>query len=145
MCEYGCALWSGSGGICGVSISSAECNAKCRAQDWTWNYVDCLQQYAASGEQSCSTVQQAQCYDAFSLVPATDDTVQEAGYSSSFVTTVAVTSSVASLLVGVLATMFVYRFLLKPQPSDIYSRGTGSDYGVLLAAEEAGTPSRSVQ
>ncbi len=43
VCEYGCALWAG--GLCGVTVDTVTCNSKCNAESWSWNYVNCLQQY----------------------------------------------------------------------------------------------------
>ena len=48
VCEYGCALWSN--GLCGVSVESGKCAAKCASEQWSWNYVDCLQQYAPGSQ-----------------------------------------------------------------------------------------------
>lgn len=48
VCEYGCALWSQ--GLCGVTVGSSECASKCAREQWTWNYVNCLQQYAPGSQ-----------------------------------------------------------------------------------------------
>ncbi len=43
ICDYGCALWGN--GLCGVTVDAEACATQCAVEKWTWNYVDCLQQY----------------------------------------------------------------------------------------------------
>jgi hypothetical protein len=43
VCEKACELWSS--GICGTTISNSECSSACLAQNWQWDYVDCITNY----------------------------------------------------------------------------------------------------
>ena len=45
VCDSGCRLWS-SGLVCGEAIELDTCRSKCIEQNWDWNYVGCLEEYA---------------------------------------------------------------------------------------------------
>jgi len=36
---------SPTAGVCGNIVDADACRSTCVAQDWTWNYVDCIEQY----------------------------------------------------------------------------------------------------
>lgn len=73
VCDRGCALWTQmSSGICGATVSSYDdCMSTCIAQDWQWDYVDCITTYYQ--DSSCTNIDQMQCYDAFGMVDNGDD------------------------------------------------------------------------
>jgi hypothetical protein len=43
VCEYGCNLCGN--GLSGVSVAAEDCASQCVAEVWSWNYVNCLEQY----------------------------------------------------------------------------------------------------
>ena len=80
------------GGICGVTVDNAVCRDTCVSQKWSWNYVDCLEQYYMgklfcccyyyyyckslfyyscflNPDDTCTSPSQLQCYSAFSTQP----------------------------------------------------------------------------
>lgn len=73
VCDYACAMWapsagnSAGGGICGVTVDNAVCRDTCVSQKWSWNYVDCLEEYYM--DDTCTSPSQLQCYSAFSTQP----------------------------------------------------------------------------
>jgi hypothetical protein len=46
-----------TGGICGSTVEAEECRSACVAQQWTWNYVSCLEQYYQGAYESCEALQ----------------------------------------------------------------------------------------
>jgi hypothetical protein len=60
-CDYGCRLWA-SGALCGQTQSEQQCLDTCRQQQWSWEYIGCLEEYAAG---DCSKAVSSECLDAF--------------------------------------------------------------------------------
>jgi beta-glucosidase len=66
VCDRGCQLWTQSAGICGQRVSNYDsCMSTCIAQDWQWDYVDCITNYYQ--DSSCTSISGLQCYDAFGM------------------------------------------------------------------------------
>lgn len=47
VCSYACGMWAN--GICGIVVEENSCMQVCQEQNWTWNYVDCLEQSETQG------------------------------------------------------------------------------------------------
>jgi hypothetical protein len=41
-----------AGGICGATVADAQCRSSCVAQQWSWNYLSCLEQYFMGKQRS---------------------------------------------------------------------------------------------
>lgn len=73
VCDYACGMWGPDSGaytqpgVCGNIVDAQTCRSTCIKQDWTWNYVDCIEQYYQ--ESTCVNAYEMQCYDAFSMAP----------------------------------------------------------------------------
>lgn len=95
VCDYGCALWSQ--GLCGVTVGSSECRAKCVSEAWSFNYVDCLQQYAQA---SCSGADEIQCYDAFSMTNTDSDDDNDNKNRQLYITVLLIVTAISCFLGG---------------------------------------------
>lgn len=101
VCDRGCTLWTQSQGICGQSVSSySQCMSTCIAQDWQWDYVDCITNYYQ--DSACTSIDQMQCYDAFDMVGASDDSCHDAVSQGYFIAYAGVTGGVGVLFGGIL-------------------------------------------
>ena len=70
VCNAACGVWSTTG-VCGSKVGYSECVDTCLASgEWSWNYVECLQNTVIDACQS-----DFMCYDAFgtSEVPIPDE------------------------------------------------------------------------
>lgn len=61
VCDYGCHLWE-SGILCGQTQTQQSCQETCREQQWSWDYIGCLEEYATG---DCTKEISAECFDAF--------------------------------------------------------------------------------
>ena len=48
VCEAACDILTE--GLCGVVVDPTDCMNSCEAEQWTWEYVSCLEQIDFSGE-----------------------------------------------------------------------------------------------
>jgi len=99
VCDRACDLWSQ--GLCGTVVSTDTCRSSCIQQNWTWSYVDCLEGYYM---ETCTSVNDMQCYDAMSLVtPTTTDDCSSSGeaqYSAQFVGVIGAMSGIGGIVLG---------------------------------------------
>lgn len=102
VCDRGCQLWTQSAGICGERVSNYDtCMSTCIAQDWQWDYVNCITNYYQ--DSSCTSIKNMQCYDAFSMTSSTNSNNNDVcanKVSEGFLAAIATMSGVVGVILG---------------------------------------------
>ncbi len=123
ICDSVCSMWSE--GVCGQQIESKSCRDTCVAQKWTWDYANCILNYY--GEQSCGSVEEMQCYDAFTMKATIRQSnkqqeVDNSDDSSTFILTVALVTSFLGLVLGFAGTYFYFVRTYLPAKQTSYNQ-----------------------
>lgn len=134
VCDTGCQLWSRP--ICGGSpVDKETCLLTCASQQWTWNYVECLEQAGtACNEGTESTMQ---CFDAFAVATSTGVESHPKESSGSRSVNMIALSSVLSALGGALVASTV-AFMLMRQQRAYYIDKMHESSVMLLENEKTG-------
>jgi hypothetical protein len=133
VCEEVCAMWTE--GVCGVRKAAATCRETCLAQQWQWDYADCLINYFR--ETSCTSLDQIQCFDPFSSSTVVETVVgapagDEQPPSSMLIVLVALATAFGGLVLGFLATYWYFSKYQQLAPTNNKREDLESVHELLL-------------
>jgi hypothetical protein len=138
VCDTACQLWTRP--ICGLPpIESTECVSTCMAQQWTWNYVECLE----SSVNQCSDGESLafQCFNAFTdaassgLMTSNSMSASRVSYGDLAV------SSVLSAIGGAVVAAGV-AFVIMRRQKNYFMEKMHESHVMLLENEKFGSGSR---
>eukprot|EP00602_Paraphysomonas_sp_CaronLab_P009302 CAMPEP_0185036734 /NCGR_PEP_ID=MMETSP1103-20130426/30106_1 /TAXON_ID=36769 /ORGANISM="Paraphysomonas bandaiensis, Strain Caron Lab Isolate" /LENGTH=881 /DNA_ID=CAMNT_0027574385 /DNA_START=71 /DNA_END=2716 /DNA_ORIENTATION=+ len=104
VCSYACDIWSK--GVCGKTVDGTTCDSSCRTDNWTWNYLECLQDAVID---KCGNWQ---CYDAFATSSTSTNTLNGSTscgndnmeYTDDDMVYATIISALAGLAIGIVVT-----------------------------------------